>query len=393
MKRLRQRCLSGRSLAEPGGLCVAIAALCVAASFGYAAWGQSNAPSQPSNSQQSASVSSPTVPQSNAKVSVETKIVTLYATVRDKHGKIVPSLKKADFTINEDGKPQTISYFAQETDLPLTLGLLVDTSMSQAKVLDSERDASYTFLDHMMREDKDKAFVIHFDREVELLQDITGSKPKLQAGLQLLAIEQQDSSDDDNQGEGRGRGYRGGGTHLYDAVYLAAHDVMTTQKGRKAIFVLTDGVDHGSKETLEEAIEAAQRADTAVYAIYFSGGEPDMGPRFGHGGGMGRGGYPGGGWPGGGGGGGGRRYPEEQRVDGKKILERMATETGGQMFEISKKLPIDQAYAEAEEELRNQYSLGYTPSPPDTDAGYHRIQVSVDEKDDSVQARNGYYSD
>jgi VWFA-related protein len=86
-------------------------------------------------------------------------------------------------------------------------------------------------------------------------------------------------------------------------------------------------------------------------------------------------------------------YPEEQRVDGKKILERMATETGGQMFEISKKLPIDQAYAEAEEELRNQYSLGYMPNPPDTDAGYHRIQVTVDQKDDSVQARNGYYSD
>jgi len=373
---------------------VAAFALSSTAIFSHALRAQSNTASQAPNAQQAPSSSQPPspVPQSSGKVSVETKIVTLYATVRDKHGKIVPTLNKTDFTLNEDGKPQTISYFARETDLPLTLGLLVDTSLSQAKVLDSERDASYTFLDHMMRQDKDKAFVIHFDREVELLQDITGSKPKLQAGLQLLAIEQQDSSDDDNQGQGRGRGFRGG-THLYDAVYLAAHDVLATQKGRKAVFVLTDGVDRGSKETLEEAIEAAQRADTAVYAIYFSGGEPDMGPRFGHGGGMGRGGYPGGGWPGGGGGGGGRRYPEEQRVDGKKILERMATETGGQMFEISKKLPIDQAYAEAEEELRNQYSLGYTPNPPDTDAGYHRIQVTVDQKDDSVQARNGYYSD
>jgi len=373
---------------------VAAFALSSTAIFSHALRAQSNTASQAPNTQQAPSSPQPPspVPQSSGKVSVETKIVTLYAAVRDKHGKIVPTLNKADFTINEDGKPQTISYFAQETDLPLTLGLLVDTSLSQAKVLDSERDASYTFLDHMMRQDKDKAFVIHFDREVELLQDITGSKPKLQAGLQLLAIEQQDSSDDDNQGQGRGRGFRGG-THLYDAVYLATHDVLATQKGRKAVFVLTDGVDRGSKETLEEAIEAAQRADTAVYAIYFSGGEPDMGPRFGHGGGMGRGGYPGGGWPGGGGGGGGRRYPEEQRVDGKKILERMATETGGQMFEISKKLPIDQAYAEAEEELRNQYSLGYTPNPPDTDAGYHRIQVTVDQKEDSVQARNGYYSD
>jgi hypothetical protein len=310
MKRARQKLLKSGSLRPSSRVLLALVAICVAAAFSYALGAQSSATSQGSSSQQppASSQSSPALPQSNGKVSVETKMVTLYATVRDKHGKIAPTLNKTDFTINEDGKPQTISYFAQETNLPLTLGLLVDTSMSQAKVLDSERDASYTFLDHMLREDKDKAFVIHFDREVELLQDVTGSKPKLQAGLQLLAIDQHNSnSDDDNQGEGRGRGYRGGGTHLYDAVYLAAHDVMTTQKGRKAIFVLTDGVDHGSKETLEEAIEAAQRADTAVYAIYFSGGEPDMGPRFGHGGGMGRGGYPGGGWPGGGGGGGGRR--------------------------------------------------------------------------------------
>lgn len=326
-------------------------------------------------------------PQTAANMSVETKLVTVYATVRDKHGKIVPTLNKEDFVLNEDGHPQTISYFVRESDLPLTLGLLVDTSFSQSKVLDDERNASFAFLDHMLRQDKDSAFVIHFDREVELLQDVTGAKPKLQAALKLLSISQPDH--DNSGGGGQGRGYGGAGTQLYDAVYLASNEVMKKQKGRKAVFVLTDGVDRGSKETLESAIEAAQRADTSVYSIYFSGGESNFNRGYGHGGGMGRGG----GWPGGGGGG-GRRYPQQgERPDGKKVLERLSSETGGRLYEISKKLPIDQAYASAEEELRNQYSLGYTPTPANTGAGYHRIQLTVNQKDDTVQARDGYYTD
>jgi VWFA-related protein len=333
------------------------------------------------------------VPQASGKVTAETNLVTLYATVRDRHGKIVPTLNKEDFTLSEDGHPQTISYFARETDLPLTLGLLVDTSQSQMTVLDEERDASFTFLDHMMREDKDTAFVMHFDREAELLQDVTGSKPKLQAALKLIAPS---PPDDDSQSGGQGsqgRGSRGAGTLLYDAVYLASREVIANQKGRKAIFVLTDGVDRGSKETLEEAIEAAQRADAVVYGIYYSGSEPSgFSHGYGHGGGMGRGG--GGGWPGGGGGGGrGGHSPQGERVDGKKVLEKLSTETGGRMFEISKKLPIDQAYAAIEEELRNQYSLGYMPPPGNGGAGYHRIKLVVNQKDDSAQARDGYYSD
>jgi VWFA-related protein len=329
------------------------------------------------------------VPQASGTVTSQTNLVTLYATVRDKHGKIIPTLNKEDFTLKDDDHPQTITYFLRESDLPLTLGLLVDTSGSMAKMLDDERKASFTFFDHMLRQDKDTAFVLHFDREVELLQDVTGSKPKLQAALQLLDTTQSDASNDDQNGGAR----RGGGTQLDDAIYLASHEVMAKQKSRKAIFVLTDGVDRGSRETLEEAIEAAQRADTAVYGIYFAGTDSNFNRGFGHGGGMGRGGggWPGGGYPGGGGGRGGQR-PQEARVDGKKILEKLATQTGGQMFEISKKLPIDQAYAEAEEELRNQYSLGYMPAAADSDAGYHRIQLTVSDKDDSVQARDGYYS-
>jgi VWFA-related protein len=177
---------------------------------------------------------------------------------------------------------------------------------------------------------------------------------------------------------------------------------MKKQQGRKALFVLSDGVDHGSKETLEEAVESAQRADTSVYSILFADDEShERGGGFGGGhggwGGMGRGpgGGGGGGWPGGGGGGGGGggRRPQEERPDGKKVLERISTETGGRMFEVSKKLSIDQIYAQVEEELRNQYSLGYAPNPPNPGAGYHKIHLTTNQKDLTVQARDGYYSD
>jgi VWFA-related protein len=346
------------------------------------------------------------------KISKQVKLVSVYATVRDKHGKIVPNLTKDDFVLDEDGRPQTISNFVVQTDVPLTLGLLVDTSFSQRAVLVPEREASYTFLDHMLQ-GQDVAFVIHFDREVELLQDLTSSRPKLQSALQLLDTPQLNRDSGDNGGNGggnrggdeRGRGQGGrngmaGGTHLYDAIWLASTQLMQKQQGRKAIFVLSDGADRGSRESLTSAIEAAQRADTAVYTIYFAGQESeDRG--YGRRGGSGRpGGWPGGGggWPGGGGGwpggggGGGNRYPREPRVDGKKILLQISQQTGGLMFEVSKKLPLDKIYSVAEEGLRNQYGIGYTPNPPDSDVGYHTIHLTAKQKDLTVQARQGYYS-
>ncbi len=198
-------------------------------------------------------------------------VVNVLATVRDKKGAIVRDLIQNDFELKEDDRPQTIRYFSHETDLPLTLGLLVDTSLSQRRVLGEERDASVTFLDQVLRVDKDQAFVIHFDREVELLQDLTSSRQKLQAALGLLQVPQRSSegggdSTDSGQGHGggRGRGGFGGGTTLYDAIYLAANEVTAKQGGRKALIVLSDGVDRGSKKTLATAIEAAQRADTLV---------------------------------------------------------------------------------------------------------------------------------
>jgi VWFA-related protein len=321
--------------------------------------------------------------------SSDVKVVNVLATVRDKHGQIVNNLTKDDFKLEEDGRPQTIRYFAKETDLPLTLGLLVDTSMSQRRVLEQERIASYAFLEHLMREDKDKAFVIHFDWEIELLQDLTSSRKKLNAALEKL-----DNPEFEQSGGGgspsSGGHHRGGGTTLYDAVFLASDELMQKQQGRKAVIILSDGVDTGSKVTLTRAIEAAQRANTLVYSILFS--DKDA---YGNGGGFGghMGGMGGGmGRPGGMGRGGPQRYPQQSHPDGKKVMEQISRETGGRFFEVSKKQSIDQIYASIEEELRNQYSLGYTPDKADAAPGYHKIHLTTTQKDLVVQARDGYYS-
>jgi len=354
-----------------------------------------------------------------ATIAVDVKVVTLPVTVRDKHGKIVRDLTKDDFTLQEDGRPQTIRYFSQESNLPLTLGLLVDTSRSQTNVLDAERNASRSFLDQMLVQAKDKAFLIHFDREVELLQDLTSSREKLQAALELLKTPSDRGSSNDprsndpNDSDSRsGSGsHHGGGTQLYDAVYLASNELMKKQQGRKALVILSDGVDRGSKTSLESTIESAQRADTVVYSIYFADShreDRNEGQR--RGGGMGRGGgggwpgggggWPGGGggWPGGGGGGrggpgGGQRHPEEPRTDGKKILERISRETGGRFFEVSKKESVGEIYTSIVEELRTQYSMGYAPDKNSAASGYHHVTLAVKRKDLTVQTREGYYAD
>ena len=342
-----------------------------------------------------------------ATIAVDVKVVTLPVTVRDKHGKIIRDLTKDDFTLQEDGRPQSIRYFSQDTNLPLTLGLLVDTSRSQTNVLDAERSASRSFLEQMLVQPKDKAFLIHFDREVELLQDLTSSREKLQSALDLLKTpsdreRSNDPNDSDDSRSGSGS-HHSGGTQLYDAVFLASNELMKKQQGRKALVVLSDGVDRGSKTYLESAIESAQRADTVIYSIYFAESRHDEGQRPGHGMGRGGGGWPGGGggWPGGGGGypgggGGGRggqRPSESPRTDGKKILERISKETGGRFFEVTKKETVGDIYTSIVEELRTQYSMGYTPDKDNTATGYHHIQLTVKKKDLTVQTRDGYYAD
>jgi VWFA-related protein len=351
--------------------------------------------------------------QSPPTFSSDVKVVNVLATARDKKGQIVTDLKQEEFHLADDGQPQTIRYFAREIDLPLTLGLLVDTSMSQRRVLGQERTASYRFLDQVLRENKDLAFVIHFDREAELLQDLTSSRKQLEDALAQLELPQQDQPQLNRRGSGGGnpgggggypgggggypggggggggypggggrggRGSRGPGTVLYDSVLLASDELMRKQHGRKALILLTDGVDNGSKVTLERGIEAAQRADTLVYSILFadeegSGFSPGMGG-MGRRGGMGRG---------------GGRPSGYDRPDGKKVLERLARETGGGFFQVSKKRPIDDIYKQIQEELRSQYNLGYTPEPASSNAYFHKIALTTTRKEVVLQAREGYY--
>jgi VWFA-related protein len=351
-----------------------------------------------------------TAAQQHSDISVDARLVVVPTVIRDKKNNLVTNLHKDDFILQVDGKPQPVRYFDHDSDVPLTVGLLVDTSMSQRSVLDDERSASSTFLDKMLAPDRDRAFLIQFAHSVDLLQDITPSRPKLQEALKQLDAERpsfNSGNNDDNSngnnggyGGGQGRDHRdrgqAGGTALYDAVFLASDEVLAKQKGRLALILLTDGDDRGSKVTLARSIEAAQRANAIVYAIYYKGERPqDHGPR-------------GFGFPGGGGGHHGGGFPlassftgqrggyGQNQVDGKKVLERICGETGGRVYEVSKKLTVDAIYTQIAEELRTQYRLGFTPTADAASEGYHQIILSLTgeaaKSKPVIQTRDGYYT-
>jgi VWFA-related protein len=339
--------------------------------------------------------------QSGTTFSTNVKVVNVFANVRNKKGEIVRDLTKEEFLLDEDGRPQTIRYFSQESDLPLTLGLLVDTSGSQRRLIGEERDASSRFFDQVLRPEKDVAFVIHFDFEVELLQDITSSRKLLQQALDQL----ESPSQLQRRGQGRGGGGypgggypgggypgggypggqrrpRGGGTDLYDSVLLGSDDIMKKQTGRKALIILSDGVDTGSKVSLPSCVEAAQRSDTLVYSILFEDPEMYQGGMGGFGGRGGRRGRMGGPLPLPTGGG----HP-----DGKKVLEQISRETGGRFFKVSNKEPLSKAYAEINDELRHQYSIGYTSDASPDNHNFRHIHLVTKQKGLIVTTREGYY--
>jgi VWFA-related protein len=360
-------------------------------------------------------------------MAVKANLVVIPTIVRDKKGEIVKDLKKEDFSLQVDGQDQPIRYFDKDTDVPLTLGLLVDVSGSMRNQVDSEQTASQSFLDTMLapsngNRGSDKAFVVQFAKEVELLQDVTDSKPRLQRALKELGTSSPSfhNADDTSSSstantDSEGRYIRHGGTALYDSIYLSGNEVMSKQPGkRRALIVLTDGVDRGSKESLTDAIESAQRADTIVYGIYYKGEQRPQDnnmnrQRRGYGGGF-PGGYPGGGYPGGGYPGGGGGYPQGggsggqqnprggdhvPNVDGKHVLDRICGETGGRVFEVSKKETVDDIYKQIGEELRSQYRLGFSPSGDAAKDRYHQISLALTgddaKKKMDVQARDGYY--
>ncbi len=318
-------------------------------------------------------------------------VVNILATVRDKKGALVTDLGKERFRLTEDGRPQQIQYFAQLSDLPLTVGLLVDTSRSQMRILPEEQSAGKRFFDRVVDESKDQAFLINFDFEVTLVEDLTSSTVALRAALDELSppgrVIRGRRVVPNNQfpggiplpgGGGRRRrpggpggpgGPRGGGspqargmgTALYDSVYLAANEVLSGQAGRKAIVLISDGVDMGSKITLEQAVEAAQRADAVVYSVYYA--DEDGYRRLGLGG-AGR--------------------------NGERALQQISEETGGRMDEVSKKLSLSQIFDQIELELRSQYSLGYVPSKGAKN-GFRRIELDVPDGKYEVFTRSGYY--
>ena len=276
------------------------------------------------------------------------RVVSILATVRDKDGRIVKGLTKDAFELIVDGVPQPIRYFSAETDLPLTIGLLVDTSRSQIGVLEPERRASQVFLDRVLRPDHDRAFVAHFDELVEVVQNPTASRTELAAALQRLSIPGQFA------------------TLIFSAVRECAERLMRKQTGRKAFILLTDGVAFRDETSLDTAIEFAQRADTILYSIRFSDPIKTLRPVK-------------------------AAVLAEAKQRGKNALQRMAKETGGGVFEVSKRQSIEQIYSQIEDALRNQYSIGYSPDGPSRSGSYHKIRLLTKRRGLVVTARDGWY--
>jgi len=285
--------------------------------------------------------------QEPATFSTDVKVVDVLASVRNKKGEFIRDLAKDDFQLLEDGRPQMVRYFSQETNLPLTLGLMVDTSMSQQRVMSAERGASFRFFDQVLSA-KDKAFIVQFDLNVQVRRSLTSSLRDLQESLALV----------DTPSRKELQAQSGGGTLLYDAMVTASDEIMKKLPGRKALIVLSDGVDFGSTFTLTESVEAALRTDTLIYSILFSdeGAYGFLSP------------------------------------DGRHAMEQMAKQTGGKFFEVSKKQTIDQIFELIQEELRSQYNLGYVSDKPVQISEFRKIQLTTKQKGLTVQARERYWA-
>lgn len=300
----------------------------------------------------------PSPPLEDQVIRVDVNLVNLFFSVRDRKGAYVSNLGKDEFTVYEDGKPQEIRFFSRETDQPLTLGLLVDVSRSQEALIEIERSASSRFLQRVLRP-KDMAFLMSFGVDAELLQDFTASAALLARALDRLRLNAGVSGMSPTGSPlplpGGGRG-----TVLYDAVWLAAREKLRGEVGRKALIVITDGVDVGSRVKLHEAIEEAQRSDAIVYVILFED------PRYTS-------------WQYGG-------------VSGEGPMRRIAEETGGRVFRVSRRESLDDIYDTIQTELRSQYSIAYAPSNQARDGSFRRIEVKTKNRDYRVQVRRGYYA-
>ena len=285
---------------------------------------------------------------------VSVNVVNVYAVVREKK-RLVPDLNRDDFELTENDAPQQIRYFSRQTDTPLTLVLAVDTSPSQQRELAAEQEAAKQFSSEVLRP-KDEFAVIHFDLDVELLQDFTSDLQYISRAIDSTEI----------NGGGGGPlpttfpNSRPCCTHLYDAVYLASAQMLKNEAGRKVIILVTDGQDEGSSETLDHSLEAAQKADVIIYSILLV----DRGAY----GGMGFG------------------------YSGESALSKLSGETGGRVIRADNSRNTSEAFQQIADELRTQYLLGYTPSNNKNDGTFRHIRVRVKQGHYEVQARRGYYA-
>jgi VWFA-related protein len=297
--------------------------------------------------QRASSLPAPAKTTSRSTLTVNARMVAITAAVYDEQGRLVGGLNKDDFTVTEDGKPQTIRYFNRDSDLPLTIGLMVDTSGSQAPYADKERSASATFLQTMITRPSDRAFLERFDSLALLLQPMTSNVATLVSSLRLLTAPIPTPK------------FARGGTLLLDAICATAEKVVTKEAGRRAIVILTDGDDDGSSNTLASAIRDAQLADVAVYSVLYTREAI----------GQSNGGYS----------------------SGMAAMQQISDATGGRLFIVTEGMTIERIYAEIEADLRDQYRIGYTP-PPSLPNKYHRIELKARDNHLTVQARTGYYT-
>jgi VWFA-related protein len=294
---------------------------------------------------------------STLKVSVN--LVDVYFSARDKNG-FVTGLRKDDCQVAEDHQPQTVKNMTQEKNLPLTIGIMMDTSGSQQNVLPMEQDSGARFLKEVLTT-KDEAFLISFDVNVDLLADYTNSPRELERAMRKATINAASSSAGvPGIGGGPFPTSNPRGTLLYDAVFLAAHDKLQSQTGRKVLVVLTDGQDQGSQETIKTAVEAAQKANTIVYPILIADRDSYAAA--------------------------GMMYT------GSGQMEQLARETGGRVINVGNNgRKLEDAFNQIQDELRTQYLLSYTPTNKAADGTYRKIDLDCG-KGLKVQARKGYYA-
>jgi VWFA-related protein len=328
--------------------------------LGLAAWAQL-APSPDAPPVSTAPAEAPEA-QPAATLHLNVNLVDVIFTVKDRAGNLVPHLSKDDCTVWEDKQPQTLKSFAAETRQPLTLGILMDTSGSQARVLPLEQDAGSQFLERVLKP-KDEAFLLSFDVEVNLLQDSTGNSRLLARAMSKAAINTAGGNGASGiPGAGGGTAPTIGapkGTLLYDAVFLAASQKMNQETGRKAIILLTDGEDQGSRARINEAIAAAERSNVLVYTILVA--DRDFYGDFGY--------------------------------SGSSAMKKMTEETGGRLIDVGnngKKLKA--AFEQIEDELRTQYAASYTPTNTRQDGGFRKLSVECRGDGMKVQVRKGYFA-